>query len=262
MFNILQEAGRLICPYRCLLCRKRLAERYICHSCRPPERSGICEYNCIVCFTSTNELDVSERCNLCALFPLPYSRVRYLWNYSDANVASFITSMKYAPSPALLRYACKHLALALPYYFGSCEWDALVPMPIARQHFRERGFDHCFQIAKTLKRCCSFVSTTPIISSALTHRGYKYAQASLPHGERIKNVRYSFKCASLVKELKVLLIDDVITTGATLHFAAQALLDAGAQTVDVLALAKAPVWQEMRAELYMRSTKANGCRFG
>ena len=79
----------------------------------------------------------------------------------------------------------------------------------------------------------------PLYAQALAPARAKQHQAGLPFEERLANVAGAFRAEQpdLVEGRKVLLVDDVITTGATVSACAQALLDAGAQSVFAIALA-------------------------
>ena len=85
----------------------------------------------------------------------------------------------------------------------------------------------------------------------LRHRSFREPQALRSHEERIQGIKAMFAVTdrSKVKGRKVLLIEDVITTGATLAAAVTALQSAEACRVDVLALARAPVWGRFRSRI-------------
>ena len=82
-------------------------------------------------------------------------------------------------------------------------------------------------------------TTIPISFRALRHVGTNRAQVGLSHDERLKNVATAFEAdPKIVARQKILLIDDVITTGATAKAAYRSLIEAGAELVSVATLAK------------------------
>lgn len=110
--------------------------------------------------------------------------------------------------------------------------DLLCPMPIHPKRLRERGYNQADLI-------CQFIdySADLTLCTGLTRTKYTQAQTLLNKKERQLNMKQAFTCNSTVKGKTVLLVDDVITTGHTANAAAQALLDAGATTVYLAAVA-------------------------
>jgi ComF family protein len=105
--------------------------------------------------------------------------------------------------------------------------DVIVPMPLARGRLAERGFNQSLEIARVvaadtrialLPDACRKVAETP-------------PQAALPWKERARNVRRAFVCDADLAGRKVAVVDDVLTTGATLNELARVLLRAGAGSV-------------------------------
>lgn len=115
--------------------------------------------------------------------------------------------------------------------------DVLIPIPLSQQRLAERGFNQAVQLAHHLSR-------TQTQSQTLLRMKHTSAQSSLKRSERLTNLTGAFAVAPLlVAQLRgknILLIDDVVTTGATLNFAARVLKHAGAAHVGALVLAKTP----------------------
>lgn len=170
----------------------------------------------------------------------PWQQLRALWKYTN-SARDFITAMKYHPSQHLARIAGKELAAALPHLFKSFDWDLVVPIPSSPNRLAKRGFNQCTLLAKpiaaVLPRSCR------LSPQALTHQGHNRPQATLPTHLRWKNMQGAFiGNQQLVSDKRILLIDDVITTGASINAATAALLISGAAAVDVLVLACSPFW--------------------
>ena len=122
--------------------------------------------------------------------------------------------------------------------------DVLVPVPTTTSNFLKRGFHHTGLLAEELKKR----SGLPVERYALQARQTAVAQASLrTWEERRENVRSTFFTHSRqVRGKRVLLLDDVITTGATLLEAAETLREAGAELVNGLSLCRAPAFLRYR----------------
>lgn len=113
------------------------------------------------------------------------------------------------------------------------EIDVVVPVPLHAERLRVRTFNQAAEIAKTLGKPVSF--------GALIREKKTRPQATLDRDERQSNVRDAFVVVrrSMVAAKRVLLVDDVVTTGATLEFAKRALLQAEPAEVRCAAVARA-----------------------
>jgi len=118
--------------------------------------------------------------------------------------------------------------------------DALVPVPLHRARLRRRGYDQALELAKPLARALAL----PLRTDLLRRVRATSAQSSLHAGERHRNLQGAFALARRAHRhplpTHVALIDDVMTTGATLHAAAHALRAAGVARVDAWACARTP----------------------
>lgn len=113
--------------------------------------------------------------------------------------------------------------------------DALLAVPLHRARLRQRGYDQALELAKPLARALQL----PFLDRALHRRNATLAQSLLDAGARQRNLRGAFEVAKgQVLPAHVALLDDVMTTGATLHAAARVLLDAGVQQVDAWVCAR------------------------
>jgi len=120
----------------------------------------------------------------------------------------------------------------------------LLPVPLSRQRLRERGYNQSWELARRLARRLR-IDATP----RLLQRGRDTAhQIGMTRQERERNLRDAFwvepaRRAALAGR-HVALVDDVLTTGATAHAAALALVRAGAARVDVWVVARTPLGDE------------------
>jgi ComF family protein len=121
---------------------------------------------------------------------------------------------------------------------GFADASLLIPVPLSKQRQLERGFNQADVIASALSKATG-VRVDPL--SLVRTKHSPIHRAGMDEKARDLSVQKSFsvKRAKLIRDQKVLLIDDVLTTGATASYCAQALKDAGAAQVNVLTLARA-----------------------
>lgn len=115
--------------------------------------------------------------------------------------------------------------------------DALVPVPLHRGRLRSRGYDQALELARPLGHRLG----VPVIDEVLRRQRPTAPQSRLDAAKRRRNLRGAFKLArNAVLPGHVVLVDDVMTTGATLHAAANVLRRAGVQRIDAWVCARAP----------------------
>jgi competence protein ComFC len=169
-----------------------------------------------------------------------HREMRYLWDYSDQKAQDFIKTMKYMPSRKLCIMAGYLMAENLLETFSYQDWDLIIPVPLSNASLKKRGFNQCELIAKAI------ISKDYKLSNFSVKRIKNIKnQASVPHRKRLNNIKNIFYANSKkVSNKSILIIDDVITTGATINALTKSLLDAGASFVDVVALARSQAWIE------------------
>jgi ComF family protein len=102
--------------------------------------------------------------------------------------------------------------------------DCVIPVPLSRQRLKERGYNQAVEIARHLGH-------GKVLVSACERSRDTAPQLDLPFEDRQRNVRGAFACREAVKGFSVAVVDDVMTTGATLNEMARTLKDAGAARV-------------------------------
>lgn len=116
------------------------------------------------------------------------------------------------------------------------EFDIIVPVPLHPKRSRERGFNQAALLSRGLARHLAL----PVRENVLARIRRTAPQVGLADSERRSNVRGAFQCRRrAITEQRVLLIDDVMTTGATAASATEALMSGGALRVSVLTVARA-----------------------
>jgi ComF family protein len=123
--------------------------------------------------------------------------------------------------------------------------DLVVPIPLTTARLASRGYNQAWELVKALRAAApNELAQNDALADALVRLGETPDQHSLSREQRLRNLQGAFAAhpqhAARLAGARVLLVDDVTTTGATLHSAAQALLLAGAQQVSALVFARTP----------------------
>lgn len=147
-----------------------------------------------------------------------------------------VLRMKFGAEPAIGRWFGRLLAQrwrsdALP------QPDLIVPVPLSRRRLLDRGFNPAWEIARSLARQLG----CPADALALRRQRDGVAQSSLPLDARRRNVRGAYAAARRFDGRTILLVDDVLTSGATLDEAAGVLLRSGAAAVSVATALRTPL---------------------
>jgi len=214
----LTEVSRIpVCP-ACLAKPEPLAAEYFCSYCRTP-------------FLNRAPLDAEGRCELCRRglrgFDTAYSFGAY-----EAELRALIHLYKYGRVRPLAKPLGEMLAAAIP---RDCVFDAIVPVPLHWWRRWQRGFNQSELLARAVARRYGL----PVLG-ALRRKRATETQAGLTNASRRSNVAGAFAARKKanVAGLRILLIDDVMTTGATAGACAAALKRAGARQVTLLTLAR------------------------
>ncbi len=222
---------RALCAVRrCQVCGLPLAGRKgaLCPACFDELRPAV-EPVCPVCLLP---LPVTEVCGFCLERPRPWKRGAFYGVYAG-RLRDLLLAYKFSgrlEHGTLLRFflrqACLSHHLSRP--------DLILPVPMAPASLRQRGYNQAWELCRGLartvggKESASFlrkIRSTPV-------------QAALSREERRRNLAGAFEALPLSAE-RVLLVDDVLTTGSTLEECARTCLRAGASSVEVLVLARA-----------------------
>lgn len=169
-------------------------------------------------------------CGVC-MAGRPFRLARALGPY-QGDLRDLIHAVKYRGSQSLGFDLGRRTALALRADVGDV--DCVVPVPLGRCRRRERGYDQAEVVAEGVSRALDKPLRLGLVRGRETAR-----QSELSRTGRQDNVRGAFVAASSVAGARVLLVDDVLTTGATAGAAARTLRRAGALEVTVLILARA-----------------------
>jgi ComF family protein len=172
-------------------------------------------------------------CGRCLTHPPHYDRTVAAWRYAYP-ADRMLQALKYGARLALAGFCAENIAQASTQASNQniqskpLEADLIVPMPLHPRRLAERGFNQALEIARPLARSLGIA----IDAHAVQRVRDTAAQAGLPFSERVKNVRSAFACERNLDGLRVAVVDDVMTTGATLNELAKTLKRAGASHVE------------------------------
>jgi ComF family protein len=215
-------------PARCIFCGAADAPESVCAGCRE-DLPGRNQPRCPVCAI---ELQTAQVCGACLQRHPAFDGVRAAYTYAFPLDAA-IQRLKYAPDLTLVAPLGALLAERAPRDYSA---DLLVPMPLSRARLRSRGFNQAVELGRIVARRLS----VPLALDAVRRIRETPPQASLPWEDRARNVRGAFACEADLSGLRVAIIDDVMTTGATLEELAGELKRSGAREVTAWVLARTP----------------------
>ncbi len=225
----LRRASRALLSPRCLLCAEPgMAGQDLCTAC-----AQALPWNRHACLHCAIPLPVAGSCGACLQKPPAVRETHAAFVYGfplDRLVPRFKFHSDLAAGRLLSDLMVEGLA-ELP-----CP-DALMPVPLHHDRLRQRGYDQALELAKPLARAFQ----VPLLSDALVRTRATAPQSELDAGARRRNLRRAFEVrAGAALPEHVVLIDDVMTTGATLEAAAKTLLRAGVACVDAWVCARVP----------------------
>jgi ComF family protein len=221
----------------------------VCPDClnAPQPYSGIECFRCGRFLRGAAALHGTSHCGVCRRggargktakrdeFAFAFAQARSFASY-EGTLRALIQRLKYDGYRPLAKPLGRFLAEAARR-LDRQSFDVLVPVPLHPRRERGRGFNQAFLLAAHVSR----VRKIPLAASDCVRVRDTPPQTSLRAAERRKNVAGAFHVPKpeRVRDRRVLLVDDVLTTGATAHACAQALRDAGAAGVWVATLARA-----------------------
>jgi len=230
-------AGNLLFPEDCRLCGEPLRDFGrvpVCGACLRAPVPFEAEYFCASCrtpFANAFPLDDSGRCALCRSGARGFDAA-YSFGAYDGALRQLIHLFKYERIRTLARPLAEYLAAAYP---RDQRFAALVPMPLHWRRYWSRGFNQSALLARELGRRLGI----PVLAAVRRQRATA-PQAGLTNSRRRLNVAGAFVAdPEAARGGRLLLIDDVLTTGATASACARALKRGGAAYVAVLTLARA-----------------------
>jgi len=239
MFHAMAKAAvQLLLPRHCASCEAALSDH------EPGVVCGVCwarlpllpQPQCLRC---GHPRPVRGSCRGCALLPPFVRSARSLCWVPHPVSSGLLAALKYHGWPAVAEEMGARVA-RLPWPPDVLrERVALLPVPLAPAKLRARGYNQAERLAAAVGRCWDL----PVWTEVLRRQRATPSQTALTRGERLANVHRAFSCADAaaaqVTGRHLILVDDVLTTGATLNACAEALFEAGARTLSYLTFGRA-----------------------
>lgn len=226
-------------PPRCHICRVLIpgsGALHICDSCYAglPVISPPC---CSICGVPLQGAGESHPCGRCITTPPPYRAARAALRYEGA-CRDLIHAFKYRGKSHLRRPLGLLTSQLLADFRQAHQPDLLVPVPLHRSRLRSRGFNQAVLLAELLAKQWQI----PLQRQLLQRTRATIPQMELTRAERLTNLQGAFKVydSTLISGRRIMLVDDVFTTGSTLAACATTLLQAGCEQVTAVTVAHAP----------------------
>jgi len=226
-FDIGTRIRRSLLAQDCFLCHSPSGDQLLCAACERelPSSASACP-RCARAGSGNAE------CGACLAAPPHYEASCAAFTYTYP-VDALIQELKYGGQLALAEWFAHRLRQRIGQVAGV---DLIVPLPLHPARLAERGFNQAAEIGKALSRACGIG-----MDVHLARRVRNTApQTKLPWQERAANMRHAFSCERDLSGLSVAVIDDVMTTGATLNEFARTLKRSGAARVQNWVVARTP----------------------
>jgi ComF family protein len=236
--DVLSAAADLLLPRSCVVCDALLDRGDRGTACRTcwARMPALPAPRCERCGHPTQ----GAACRWCAMLP-PYIRAARSVCWASGPIGlGVVHALKYQG------WYC--IADEIAMRMARTDWPidvveerrALIPVPLARKRERRRGFNQSERLAAALAPRWQL----PVWNDVLQRTRYTETQTRLTPGERLRNVSGAFRAGSSARNLlrgaHVVLVDDVVTTAATLNACAAALCEGGARIVSFVTFGRAP----------------------
>jgi ComF family protein len=225
--NIGARIRQTLLAQDCFLCQAASGDRLLCAACERELPSNACA--CPRCALAGSG---NAECGACIANPPHYDASCAAFAYAYP-VDALIQALKYGGQLALAELFAHKLHQRIGPAVGV---DLILPLPLHPARLAERGFNQAAEIAKILSRLSGIAMDAQLARRVRNTA----AQTALPWRERTANMREAFRCERGLAGLSVAVVDDVMTTGATLNELARTLKQSGAKRVENWVVARTP----------------------
>ena len=229
----LETAITFIYPAQCKVCEEHLvldSFAYICYSCW--KKVEYIEPNwCEICGIPHTE----NLCDTCATKPPRYDKLRTIAAYKS-TLQNAIHLFKFEKRMSLRKPLSQLIVDNIPNDLNIADYDYVLPVPIHKKRLRERGFNQSMLLLQGIAK----VKGINILSNIIVRSKNTSPQSSLDREARQTNIigAFDLKNKDTIRSKKILVFDDVYTTGATIREVVNVLWDADPIEIDVLTLAR------------------------
>lgn len=238
MSRLWKAVVEFVFPPRCLCCEDFVRNgqwSFICHGCLQ-NINPVPLQACARCGSPIPEGRVGKAvCLSCSAMGRHAGKL-FAVSPFDGPMSVLIRQFKFRGHTEVAALGGQLLAAALQRAKGDEEYDLLVPVPLHIRRLRQRGFNQSLLLAREVGR----ITGIAVARDALSRHRWTMPQLGLDEKSRRENVRGAFGVTdpACIMNKRILLIDDVFTTGCTANECAVTLMAAGARAVDVMTLAR------------------------
>ncbi len=219
----------LLFPRICPLCRQIVTKEdgLICPACRPKaERLLLQEPLCKKCGKQLED-EIQEYCRDCQVRPKAFDWGVSVFAYRDEMKESMM-GFKYQNKREFGDYYCQQIIARCGERLKQAGAQAVVPVPLHKKKLRARGYNQAEILARRLGEALEL----PVYPKGLIRLKNTEPQKNLGRGQRGRNLYHVFQRGTLPEHIRrIILTDDIYTTGATMDACARALLQTGVQKV-------------------------------
>jgi ComF family protein len=192
------------------------------------------EPTCLICAEPLAAANSGTRiCGACLHDPPPFCRSFVPFRYAYP-LDHLVRGLKFRNELACGRVLGQMFAGSLLARAQSLP-EAIIPVPLARRRYRQRGYNQASELALAIRRATG----VPVMSDVAIRQRETAEQAGLDRTARRRNLTGAFAAVAPLRARHVAIVDDVVTTGSTVRELAAVLRDAGAEEIEVWALARA-----------------------
>ena len=224
--------------FKCFMCGREAKDLdyHLCDDCKstlPFIEGSLC------CKCGHPVIDSNDYCDNCRFMSYDFDEARAVFEYDDFTKGR-ILAIKYHNAKYLAKFFARLMLDVIN------EWnvspDILVPVPLTKSRYKERGFNQAELIANELSK----LTGIPVITKIISKKSDAKLQKGLTLKERFENMKGVFELDKryILKFKKVLIIDDVFTTGATASEVSRTLRKAGPDRIYVLTAGKRLIKRE------------------
>jgi len=228
----LKNIANLLLPPLCFCCEKRILEGYLCQNCQE-KLIFLDRPLCRFCAKPLGE-NQTGICKNCQKKVFPYERLLSILAYREPLI-SLIHPFKYTNYEYLGKFLSSLMSNHLKKIrFRNYGYDFITAVPMHRHKLKSRGYNQAEILAKHLADHLKI----PFQNDIIYDINIRPQQVKLSSQKRKENIEGSFRVEKNLKDKKIILVDDIFTTGSTISACAKALKDKEAQNITIITLAK------------------------
>lgn len=224
IINIIETGLDLIFPQVCGICGK-LNKKSLCKKCEN-QLNKTAEFKTL----DKKESNLNDKY---------FNELIYIFNY-EGIIRKTILDYKFNQKSYLYKTFVNFILKNKNIFEKIKNYDKIIPVPISKKRMKERGYNQSFLIAKQIAKNINYYKNIEICNNVLIKVKNITEQSKLNKQDRLKNIQdvYKLKNKELINNKKILLVDDIYTTGSTVNECSKILLDANPKEIGVLVIAK------------------------